>query len=188
MGRARNEIREEVIHLAIDLSGKRADGPGIGPMGGYLKTLLSYHIPSEAEVDKAYLESQGFTVCLLNANTSRNEWGDAFFVRLQVPEQEFAAARQALWDVNPKRFGNTETVAAIDRQIKRVMLVFLGVAIPAAIGLLLLLPSFGHRWFPLHARRGQADWRVTTALLAAVVLGTLAAGLFSRFERRKSRS
>jgi hypothetical protein len=39
----------------------------------YLRTVVTYHQPSEAEVDKAYLESHGHNVCLLNANTARNE-------------------------------------------------------------------------------------------------------------------
>lgn len=54
----------------------------------YLKTVLTYDRPSEAEVDKAFLESNGITVCLLNANTSRNELGAPFYIRLQVPDEE----------------------------------------------------------------------------------------------------
>ena len=60
----------------------------------YLKTLLTYNMPSEAEVDKAFLESRGIAVCLLNANTSRNELGAPFYVQLQVNAEDLERARR----------------------------------------------------------------------------------------------
>jgi len=51
---------------------------------GYPKTIVTYDRPSEAEVDKAFLESRGFAVCLLNGNTARNELGPAFYTRLSL--------------------------------------------------------------------------------------------------------
>ncbi len=38
----------------------------------YLRTVLSYQLPSEAELDKSSLESHGLTVYLMNNQTTRN--------------------------------------------------------------------------------------------------------------------
>jgi hypothetical protein len=99
----------------------------------YLQTLLTYSIPSEAEVDRAFLESHGINVCLLNANTSRNELGAPFFVRLQVNAEDLAEARRLIQEVNPSRFGSAERVDEIDRAVKRAVLRFVLVALPLAI-------------------------------------------------------
>lgn len=85
----------------------------------YLKTVVTYHLPSEAEVDQAFLESHGLDVCLLNANTARNELGPAFYVQLQVPAEHYARAVALLKEVNPARFGSAERVAEIERGILR---------------------------------------------------------------------
>ena len=77
----------------------------------YLKTVLTYNQPSEAEVDKAFLESHGLTVCLLNANTSRNELGAPFYIQLQVADEEYERARRLIQEANPQRFGSADRVA-----------------------------------------------------------------------------
>lgn len=94
----------------------------------YLKTILTYHQPSEAEVDKAYLESEGLNVCLLNANTSRNELGAPFYIQLQVAEEDVPRAVALLKAANPQRFGSAERVAEIEKELIRLLLWF---AVPA---------------------------------------------------------
>src|SRR5215213_2980624 len=96
----------------------------------YLRTVITYHQPSEAEVDKAFLESHGLSVCLLNANTSRNELGAPFYIQLQVPDGEYATAVSILKEANPQRFGSAERVAEIERSIVQALLWF---AVPAAV-------------------------------------------------------
>jgi hypothetical protein len=114
-----------------------ADAPSeatdAGPTG-YLRTILTYSIPSEGEVDKAFLESHGIAACLLNANTSRNELGAPFFVRLQVAASDVEKACSLIRQVNPQRFGSSARVDEIDRQIKRALGRFALVALPIGIG------------------------------------------------------
>ncbi|HWA26140.1 MAG TPA: hypothetical protein VG734_10790 [Lacunisphaera sp.] len=101
----------------------------------YLKTVLTYHLPSEAEVDKAFLESHGMAVCLLNGNTSRNELGAPFFIQLQVADEEHARAVALLREVNPGRFGSASVVNELDRAIKRTIGLFvLGAGAAAILG------------------------------------------------------
>jgi hypothetical protein len=100
---------------------------------GYLTTILTYNIPAEAEVDKAFLESRGIAVCLLNANTSRNELGAPFYVQLQVNQDEAENARNLIMQVNPRRFGSSERVAEIDRQLRRSAVRFALGALPLGI-------------------------------------------------------
>lgn len=88
----------------------------------YLKTILTYHLPSEAEVDRSLLESHGITVNLLNAHTTRNELGAPFHIRLQVPEAEVAEAVRIIREFNPQRFGSAENVKKIERELGRVLL------------------------------------------------------------------
>jgi hypothetical protein len=85
----------------------------------YLRTVLSYQLPSEAELDKSFLESHGLTVYLMNNQTTRNELGPLFWIQLQVPDQEWASANQILREARPERFGSVERVNEIDREIKR---------------------------------------------------------------------
>jgi len=85
----------------------------------YLRTVLSYQVPSEAELDKSFLESHGLTVYLMNNQTTRNELGPLFWIQLQVPDDEWASASQILREARPERFGSVERVNEIDRQIKR---------------------------------------------------------------------
>src|ERR1700722_10751832 len=99
----------------------------------YLKTILTYNLPSEAEVDRAFLESHGIEVCLLNANTSRNELGAPFFVRLQVMEEDAEKAQALIKESNPQRFGSSERVDEIDRQVKRALARFVIFGLPAGI-------------------------------------------------------
>jgi hypothetical protein len=90
----------------------------INPMA-YLRTVLSYQLPSEAELDKSFLESHGLTVYLMNNQTTRNELGPLFWIQLQVPDDEWQSANQILREARPERFGSVERVNEIDRQIKR---------------------------------------------------------------------
>jgi hypothetical protein len=140
----------------------------------YLKTVLTYNLPSEAEVDKAFLESNGLTVCLLNANTARNELGAPFFIQLQVADEEYDLAVGLLREANPARFGSQARVDELDREIKRGLVAFLLGAIPAAILALLLTPAPVHRP-ELPPDMGQpADLRALAAVAAGVVGGILA--------------
>jgi hypothetical protein len=84
----------------------------------YLRTVLSYQLPSEAEMDKSFLESHGLTVYLMNNQTTRNELGPLFWIQLQVPDEEWASANEILREARPERFGSVERVNEIDREIK----------------------------------------------------------------------
>ena len=85
----------------------------------YLRTVLSYQLPSEAELDKSFLESHGLTVYLMNNQTTRNELGPLFWIQLQVPDEEWASANEILREARPERFGSVDRVNEIDREIKR---------------------------------------------------------------------
>jgi hypothetical protein len=85
----------------------------------YLRTVLSYQLPSEAELDKSFLESHGLTVYLMNNQTTRNELGPLFWIQLQVPDDDWLSANQILREARPDRFGSVERVKEIDRVIKR---------------------------------------------------------------------
>jgi hypothetical protein len=85
----------------------------------YLRTVLSYQLPSEAELDKSFLESHGLTVYLMNNQTTRNELGPLFWIQLQVPDDDWLSANQILREARPERFGSVERVNEIDRVIKR---------------------------------------------------------------------
>jgi hypothetical protein len=120
--------------MEFEASREGASNAGAGEgETGYLRTILTYNIPSEAEVDKAFLESNGIAACLLNANTSRNELGAPFYVRLQVMEEDVANACRLIGQVNPQRFGSRERVDEIDHQIKRALARFALIAVPLGI-------------------------------------------------------
>ncbi|MGH7997754.1 MAG: hypothetical protein ACREFX_15525 [Opitutaceae bacterium] len=143
---------------------------------GYLKTIVTYDSPSEAEVDKTFLESHGFSVCLLNANTARNELGPAFWIRLQVNEEQFDAASRVLREANPQRFGSAQRVAEIDREVRRMTLVFLIAALAAGIVAYLLLP----RPPPSEPGGLARDWRPAGAVLAGVLAGVASAAVLAK--------
>jgi hypothetical protein len=112
------------------------DGGGpvaAGRPAGYLRTILTYNLPSEAEVDKAFLESNGIAACLLNANTSRNELGAPFFIRLQVMENDVENACSLIRQANPSRFGSSERVREIEGEIRRALIRFSCLALPLGI-------------------------------------------------------
>ncbi len=83
------------------------------------RTVLTYQLPSEAELDKSFLESQGITVYLMNNLTTRNELGPAFWIQLQVADTDWASATSILQEMRPERFGSAARVAELDRAIKR---------------------------------------------------------------------
>ncbi len=149
---------------------------------GYLKTVLTYNLPSEAEVDKAFLESRGIAVCLLNANTSRNELGTPFYIQLQVKEEDAEAARRLIHEVNPQRFGSRARVDEIDRQVKRALAWFAMAAVPAGVAVGLATYTFT----PNPARQPvmwarwhwvSPDVRVELSIAAAIAAGILVATL-----------
>lgn len=136
---------------------------------GYLKTVITYNQPSEAEVDKAFLESYGLTVCLLNANTSRNELGAPFYIQLQVVDEEYQHAVELLREANPQRFGSTARVAEIERAIFTAIGRFLCAAIPVGMIVYFVVPK------PDQQYGSSFDWRFIAALAAAVLAGNFAA-------------
>jgi hypothetical protein len=98
----------------------------------YLKTILTYHMPSEAEVDKSLLESHGLTVNLLNNNEARNEIGAPFHIQLQVPGEEVDEAVRVLKEFNPQRFGSVENVRKIEKELGGLLVK--AVAVAAVVG------------------------------------------------------
>lgn len=150
----------------------------------YLETVLTYDRPSEAEVDKAFLESHGITVFLLNANTARNELGAPFFIRLQVMTEERERAVEILRAANPARFGSPANVAEIDAQIKRAVVWFLCGAIPAGFAVYWLLPEPVWKDQMRLDEVAPYDVRPISSATAAFLAGLLAVWL-NRF--RKSR-
>ncbi len=84
----------------------------------YFQTVLTYQLPSEAELDKSYLEAQGITVHLVS-NLNTGELGPAFWIRLQVAKEDWPAATQILREARPDKFGSAERVNEIDRVLKR---------------------------------------------------------------------
>ncbi len=100
----------------------------------YLKTILTYHLPSQAEVDRSLLESYGITVNLLNAHTTRNELGTPFYIQLQVPDEEVDGAVAIIRRFQPERFGSPEKVRQIERELRGlwVWIVLIGLLAVAA--------------------------------------------------------
>ncbi len=148
----------------------------------YLKTVLVYDRPSEAEVDKAFLESYGLTVCLLNANTSRNELGAPFYIRLQVADRELAEATRLLREANPARFGSAERVNAIERALKRSILVFVAAAL--VVGALSYWAIPGPIWGAARlvgARsRGIPNLKICAVLALGLLAGMIATSLWGK--------
>jgi hypothetical protein len=161
-----------------------AGGAGQGS-SGYLRTILTYNIPSEAEVDKAFLESHGISACLLNANTSRNELGAPFYVRLQVMEGDVANACRLIGEVNPKRFGSHARVDEIDQEIKRALARFALVAVPmgvAACAATYLLSARFAASQPVYSRRLWVTPNVRVEL--SIFIGMAATFLAATWRRR----
>lgn len=129
-------------------------------------------------MDKAFLESHGISACLLNANTSRNELGAPFYVRLQVMEGDVANACRLIGEVNPQRFGSRARVDEIDRQIKRALARFAFVAVPAGlaagVATYLLAAGFAASQ-PVYTRRlwVTPNVRVELSLFVALVAALL---------------
>ncbi len=137
----------------------------------YLKTILTYHLPSEAEVDKSLLESHGLTVNLLNNNESRNELGAPFHIQLQVMADRADEAVGILKQFNPQRFGSAENVKKIERELAGNAGWILAAAAGSGILTYFILPAW------------MEENRVMPSLLAGVICGPLiwaASGLFKR--------
>jgi hypothetical protein len=159
---------------------------------GYLKTVLTYDRPSEAEVDKSFLESRGIAVCLLNGETTRNELGAPFYIQLQVNEGDFTAAWNALRETNPTRFGSPFRVEEIDRAVKRSAWFFFVAGIPAGLVAYWLIPSVyggsmlpsARAWPVLRHGPISPDLRVVAALVIAILAGIISATLATKKPRR----
>jgi hypothetical protein len=144
-----------------------------------LRTVLSYQFPSDAEIDKSYLESQGLTVFLMNNLTTRNlDLGLASGIVLQVSEEEWPTANRILREARPDRFGSVERVNAIDREIKRGALgALLGGVILAALAYLLMPGVWPgeavYWWMP-------QEKSILTAFLSGAIAGWRLSGKFRR--------
>jgi len=129
----------------------------------YFRTVLTYQLPSEAELDKSFLEAQGITVYLMNNLTTRNELGPAFWIQLQVAEADWAPATRILREARPERFGSAARVDELDRLIKRGAAgAFLG-AMVAGLLAYFVLPAGG--------RDDASASAMLTAGLAGAVAG-----------------
>jgi hypothetical protein len=140
----------------------------------YLKTVLTYHLTSEAEVDQGYLQSHGIDVCLLNANTARNELGPAFYVQLQVPAEHYERAVTLLKDANPQRFGSAERVAEIERGILRGIARFTFSAVAVALVAFFVVAR------SIHPSPDRADLALRVALCSGIGAGILSTILANR--------
>ncbi len=85
----------------------------------FLATILTYSVPSEAEVDKSLLEANGFTVNLLNAEVTRMQLGPGFNIQLQVPDDQVQEAVALIRSLRPERFGSAENVRKIEQGLRR---------------------------------------------------------------------
>jgi hypothetical protein len=114
----------------------------------YLKSILTYHISSEAEVDKSMLEAHGITVHLMNANVSRAEFAAPFRIQLQVPDEQVAEAIAILRELSPQRFGSPAAVKEIEAGILRAFIRFTLVALVCTAVLFFFFihePTLGQR-------------------------------------------
>lgn len=139
----------------------------------YLKTILTYHLPSEAEVDRSLLESHGITVNLLNAHTARNELGAPFHIRLQVPDEEVEEAVRIIREFNPQRFGSAENVKQIERELGWVLLQLTGFVVGAVGVVYVFTPSDG------------LDPKWVTAVANGLGLGIVSYVVFALLRRKK---
>lgn len=139
----------------------------------YLKTILTYHLPSEAEVDKSLLESHGISVNLLNAHTTRNELGAPFHIRLQVPSEQVEEAVAIIRQFNPQRFGSVENVKQIERELIRTLLGAVVWMVAAIVLVYVLTPE------------GGTEPRWVRALTAGSGLGIMAYAAFALLRRKK---
>jgi hypothetical protein len=143
----------------------------------YWKTVLSYNSPSEAESDKAFLESSGFDVYLLNANESRNELGSPFSIQLQVLGDQHDEALKVLREINPQRFGSLQKVAEIEKDLMRSIRLALLVGLPAACITYFIQPKPTRREYDeiLTQLTGPAsDSRIIIAIAVGAFFGILA--------------
>jgi hypothetical protein len=140
----------------------------------YLKTILTYHLPSEEEVDKSLLESHGITVNLLNAHTARNELGAPFHIRLQVPDEQVDEAVAIIRQFNPQRFGSVENVKQIERELIRRLLEVVAWVCATIAMVYMFTPESG------------TEPRWVSALTSGFGLGILTYVVFALLRRRKS--
>lgn len=153
----------------------------------YLETVLTYGRPSNAKVDKAFLESHGITVFLLNANTARSELGAPYFIRLQVMAEDRERATEILRQANPSRFGSATRVEGIDRQIRRSVSWFLLAALPAGFLAYWRLPEPEWKEQIRFDERQPYDVRPIASATAAFLSGFVALW-FSRRRAENSRA
>ena len=98
-----------------------------------LKTVLTYSRQIEAELDQSVLQAEGIAVFLLNHDSPLTEYGGAFQVQLQVPEEDHLRATMLLKSANPERFGSRERVQkeakAIAGIVRRFLVCFVAISI-----------------------------------------------------------
>ena len=140
---------------------------------GYFRTVLTYQLPSEAELDKSYLEAQGITVYLMNNLTTRNELGPAFWIQLQVAEADWPSATRILQEARPERFGSAARVDELDRAIKRGAVgAFLGVVVAGLLAYFMLPEAVSGEIFHWDSR----EQPILYVCLAGAVAGWRLAG------------
>jgi len=138
----------------------------------FLKTILTYSVPSEAEVDQSLLRANGFTVNLMNSEITRSYLGRAFDIQLQVPDDEAEAAIALLREFRPERFGSVENVRKIEQGMRRSFREFALAFAVAAVA----------AFFTSHTGEPPAE-RVMFSLFMGILLG-LGLWLLYRFVNR----
>ncbi len=132
----------------------------------YLKTVLTYRVPGEAEVDQSLLEANGITVHLMNDRSPPSDLVYPLPIELQVPAEQMEAAVAILRMYNPGRFGSVDRVRQLDRELRRAVGRFvLGGILPAVA-----------TWFLVNrlVRPGAVDWRFGGAAVAWLAGGLAA--------------
>jgi len=132
----------------------------------YQKTLLTYRVPGEAEVDKSLLESHGIAVNLLNDRSPPSDLVFPFAIELQVAEERYAEAFAILKEFNPERFGSAERVMQLEKALWAGVRRFSAGGVVSAVLAWFIIGSLVHtKWF---------DWRVTGAAGGFFVGGFIA--------------
>jgi hypothetical protein len=132
----------------------------------YLKTLLTYRVPGEAEVDKSLLESHGIAVNLLNDRSPPSDLVFPFAIELQVAEERYTEAFAILKEFNPERFGSAERVMQLEKALWVSVRRFLAAGVVLSVLAWFIVGSLvDTKWF---------DWRVVGAAGGFFVGGYIA--------------
>ncbi len=142
----------------------------------YPKSILTYHIPSEADIDKSMLESHGITVYLMNANVARAEFGAPFHIQLQVPADQVTEAISILRELRPERFGSPAVVKEIEAGLVRGFAQF---AVAAAVCTAIVFIFF--------IRDLPIEQRAIISLINGVMFGALVWILYACLKPKRKR-